>query len=287
MTTRLGGHRLGFVMLPSLATDIITGYSHTLMRFMPYLVCMGLGFAALSWATPCNAGKPWWNKRGLVTDLCYWFVVPVLSRYGRIGFTVLATVYLFGISGEKNILAYYDHGHGPISELPFWGQVLLYLVGTEFVLYWIHRAFHSAKLWRFHAVHHSTVDLEWVSASRFHPVNLLMGTILVDVIVLLSGFTPDVFVVMAPFNIVTSGWVHANLNWTLGPLKYVISGPVFHRWHHDKDALGKNFASTLSIFDWMFGTFYMPEGKLPENYGLIEDDMPQTFGAQVLYPLVS
>ena len=67
----------------------------------------------------------------------------------------------------------------------------------------------------------------------------------------------------------------------------MISGPVFHRWHHDKATLGKNFASTLSIFDWMFGTFHMPEGKLPSNYGLIEDNMPQTFGAQVVYPLLS
>src|SRR5712691_2661331 len=133
MAARLPGHRLGFVMLPSLATDIISGYSHTLLRFMPYLVGMGVVFAALSLVTPCNPGKPWWNKRGLATDLCYWFVVPVLSRYGRIGFTVLATVYLFGINTEDGILAYYDHGHGPISQLPFWGQVLLYLVGTEFV----------------------------------------------------------------------------------------------------------------------------------------------------------
>ena len=85
----------------------------------------------------------------------------------------------------------------------------------------------------------------------------------------------------------TSGLVHANLNWTLGPLKYVVAGPVFHRWHHDRGALGKNFASTLSIFDWMFGTFYMPEGQLPGNYGLTEGDMPESFGAQVLYPLVN
>ena len=80
-------------MLPSLATDVLSGYSHTLLRFAPYLIGMGVVFALLSALSPCNAGKPWWNKRGLVTDLCYWFVVPVLSRYGRIGFTVLATVY--------------------------------------------------------------------------------------------------------------------------------------------------------------------------------------------------
>ena len=129
--------------------------------------------------------------------------------------------------------------------------------------------------------------MEWISASRFHPVNLLMGSILVTTLALLAGFSPTIFLIMAPFDTLSSGFVHANLNWTLGPLKYVIASPVFHRWHHDKNALGKNFAATLSVYDWMFGTFYMPEGQLPANYGLIEDDMPQSFGAQVLYPLVN
>ena len=56
-------------MLPSLAIDVVAGYSHTLLRFAPYLIGMGVVFAALSAVSPCNAGKPWWNKRGLVTDL--------------------------------------------------------------------------------------------------------------------------------------------------------------------------------------------------------------------------
>ena len=274
-------------MLGSFAIQIAGGIAYTILRILPYIIGMGVLFTALSWFSPCNAGKPWWEKRGLVTDLCYWFIVPLFTRFGRIGFTVLATVYLLGINTTRGLLAYYDHGHGPLSRLPFWLQVVLYVISTEFALYWIHRGFHSARLWKYHAVHHSSEDLEWISASRFHPVNLLMGSILVDVVALLAGFSPDIFVLMAPFDIVTSGWVHANLNWTLGPLKYVVAGPVFHRWHHDRGALGKNFASTLSIFDWMFGTFYMPEGQLPGNYGLTEGDMPESFGAQVLYPLVN
>src|SRR4029078_3610831 len=99
-------------------------------------------------------------------------------------------------------LACYDHARAPIRPLPYWFQVALYLVGTDLVLYWIHRAFHSSRLWRFHAVHHSTEDLEWVSSSRFLPVNLLLGSILVDVVVLMSGFSPEVFLVVAPLNLV-------------------------------------------------------------------------------------
>jgi sterol desaturase/sphingolipid hydroxylase (fatty acid hydroxylase superfamily) len=273
-------------MFGAVAADVINGFAHTLLRVMPYVAGMGVVFAALSWFTPCNEGKPWWQKRGLVTDLCYWFIVPVFTRYGRIGFTIPPTVYLLG-SHAQGLIVFFEHGHVVISRLPFLVQFRLYLLSTEFALYWIHRGFHMARLWKYHAVHHSTEDLEWISAARFHPVNLLLGSVLVDVAALLAGFSPDIFLIMAPLDTVTSGWVHANLNWTLGPLKYVFAGPVFHRWHHDRDALGRNFASTFSLFDVMFGTFYMPKGELPNNYGLKENDMPESFGLQLLYPLTS
>jgi sterol desaturase/sphingolipid hydroxylase (fatty acid hydroxylase superfamily) len=82
--------------------------------------------------------------------------------------------------------------------------------------------------------------------------------------------------------------VHANLNWTLGPLKYVIATPVFHRWHHGPPNEGgeKNFAPTFSFWDVMFGTFYMPEGKLPQTYGVDDARFPQGFVGQLVYPFL-
>ncbi len=118
-------------------------------------------------------------------------------------------------------------GTGVLSRLPFWVQFAIYLFGTEFCLYWIHRAFHGKALWRYHAVHHASKDVEWISAARFHPVNLLLGTVLVDVIALLAGITPDIFLIMGPIDTITSAFVHANLNWTLGPFKYVLAGLLF------------------------------------------------------------
>lgn len=274
-------------MLGALAVDVIVGFAHTIERILPYMAVMAVGFAILSWFSPCNAGKPWWQKRGLVTDLCYWFIVPVFTRYARIGFTVLLTVYLLGIDTADGLIAFFDHGHGPLSRLNFWVQLGLYVVASEFALYWIHRAFHSARLWKYHAVHHSSEDVEWISASRFHPVNLILGTVAVDVIALMLGFTSDIFLIMGPFNALTSGWVHANLNWTLGPFKYVFAGPVFHRWHHEREHVGVNFAGTFSLFDWVFGTFYMPEGELPKNYGIEDREMPESFGRQLIYPVLN
>jgi len=83
-----------------------------------------------------------------------------------------------------------------------------------------------------------------------------------------------------------SAFVHANLNWSLGPFKYVIASPVFHRWHHTALDRGgsKNFAGTFPILDVLFGTFYMPKGELPDQYGIGDPAFPQSFGGQLAYP---
>jgi len=92
--------------------------------------------------------------------------------------------------------------------------------------------------------------------------------------------------VVGPFNIITSCMVHANLNWTFGPFRYLFAGPVFHRWHHAQSVCDKNFASTFAIWDVMFGTFHMPVGELPKDYGIDDKAMPEGLVAQLVYPLL-
>jgi sterol desaturase/sphingolipid hydroxylase (fatty acid hydroxylase superfamily) len=95
-----------------------------------------------------------------------------------------------------------------------------------------------------------------------------------------------VFIVLGPFNIMASVFVHANLDWTLGPFKYVFVSPVFHRWHHARKTQGVNFASTFAVWDCLFGTFHMPQGALPDNYGIDDTAMPEGLMAQLSYPLL-
>ena len=170
--------------------------------------------------------------------------------------------------------------------MPLWAQALTFLVMSDFLLYWFHRLYHGAAMWKYHAVHHSSEDLDWISAARFHPVNILFGTVLVDVALLLAGISPNVMLWVGPFTTASSAFVHANLNWTLGPFKYVIAGPVFHRWHHTALWRGgsSNFAGTFPIWDLLFGTFYMPENQLPDAYGIDDQSFPESFAAQMLYP---
>ena len=103
-----------------------------------------------------------------------------------------------------------------------------------------------------------------------HPVNLFIGTILVDVILLIAGISPNIMLWVGPFTTFHSAFVHANLNWTLGPFKYVLATPVFHRWHHTslEEGGNTNFAGTFPLWDILFGTYRMPENQLPDGYGV-------------------
>jgi|SRR5579871_44546 len=270
------------------AGEVLGQIAHTLIGVLPITAGLAICFAALSQFTPCNPGAPWWKKPELVTDVCYWFFIPVFARFARIGLAVLLTVYLLGIRDGNAIAAFFAHGHGPLAAMPYWLQCVFYLVVSDFLHYWLHRAFHAPGLWRYHAVHHSSESLEWISAARFHPVNQLLDAVAIDVLLLMAGISPTIFLVMGPLNVFLSGMVHANLNWTFGPLKYVFASPVFHRWHHTLPDEGgeKNFAGTFSLFDVIFGTFYMPEGQLPSRYGVSDSAFPASLGTQLLYPFL-
>jgi len=260
--------------------------SHSLVKGVPITIAVAAVFTILTWFWACNPGRAWWQKRDLVTDLCYWFFIPVITRFLRIGMLIVGAALLFHITTADDLVAFYDNGHGPLAALPLVAQMLIFLIGEDIILYWTHRLFHGEKMWKYHAVHHSSEELEWISAARFHPINLFLGTVFADVVLLVAGISPNVFVVLGPLTVAHSAFVHANLDWTLGPFKYVIAGPVFHRWHHTAADRGgeKNFAATFPILDVIFGTFYMPEGELPDNYGIADRTFPTSFTGQLAHP---
>jgi sterol desaturase/sphingolipid hydroxylase (fatty acid hydroxylase superfamily) len=268
------------------AFAVVHSMGVTVVKMVPVSIALGAVFTLLSVVWACNPGRPWWRKRELVTDLCYWFLIPLFARYLRIGLLVIGAAFLFGITTGEGLVAFYDDGHGPLAQLPLWSQAAIFLVGSDVMMYWIHRVFHRPAMWKYHAVHHSSVELDWISAARFHPVNIMLGSVATDVVLLLAGISPNVLVFLGPFTVAHSAFVHANLKWTLGPLRYVLAGPVFHRWHHTMADQGgeKNFASTFPVLDLLFGTFYLPKSTLPETYGVADQSIPSGFGAQMLYP---
>ena len=272
--------------MSNLPMEVVLMLGETIEKVVPITIVLAVLFSVLSHFWACNPGAPLWRRRELVTDAVYWFFVPVFARVIRIGLLTVGAAVVFNIHDPDELIAFYDNGHGPLSHLPLWVQALLFLVASDFMLYWLHRMFHGGEFWKYHAVHHSSEELDWISAARFHPVNLVIGTISVDVILLMAGISPNIMLWVGPFTTFHSAFVHANLGWTLGPLKYVLATPVFHRWHHTpmEEGGNTNFAGTFPIWDILFGTFRMPEGRMPENYGKDEAKMPAEIVGQLAFP---
>jgi len=267
----------------SFLESLLTNWAHTLL----WMAGLAVGFGLLALVMPCNPGSAWWkDRRAALTDVCYWFLVPLVVKWGRILMLFAGMALLFDLRDKQSIEDFFDHGYGPLSTLPMVLQCVLILLVQDVMMYWLHRLFHGNALWKFHAIHHSPTSIDWMTSARFHPVNSLLYSSLADVAVLLAGFSPQAMIWLAPLNTIYSGMVHANLNWTFGPLRFVFASPVFHRWHHTsvKEGGMKNFAPTFPFLDVLFGTFYMPAGRRPEKYGVFDDNFPQTFWKQMLHP---
>ncbi len=233
-----------------------------------------------------SPGKFWWRNPGLVTDIFYALGNGVLAKYLRLPAFLVIFFLLTGTVSKAAIDDYFNNGRGVLHGVSFWWQAAIYLLLTDLLLYWIHRLFHGAAFWKYHAIHHSARQVDWTTSYRFHPVNLMLQPSLVAVIMLLLGITPEVMAFFVPWDILSAAFVHANVKWTFGPLKYIIATPVFHRWHHcmPDDGGNTNFAPTFAFYDVLFGTFYMPEGRLPQLFGVDEYHFPQGYLEQMIYP---
>jgi hypothetical protein len=127
-------------------------------------------------------------RRGFWTDLVYWAFTPLVTRVvtgAGVAIAVFPLAYAIYGALDRDLIM---RGFGPLSRLPLWLQGLAILVLGDFIGYWMHRWFHGARLWRFHAVHHSSVDLDWLSAVRLHPVNDVVMRVAGVLPILLLGF---------------------------------------------------------------------------------------------------
>jgi sterol desaturase/sphingolipid hydroxylase (fatty acid hydroxylase superfamily) len=268
-------------MLDTLLPASVTG---PIMGSAMWLVICGCLFGLLQHLAPVDRNQA--HIRGDVhVDLIYWLGAPVI--YGGIGGSLTIAGFLVIFGGDVNAaVAWSLSGAAWLRDWPLWLQALGVIIVTDMSMYWTHRLFHQGRLWRYHAIHHAPESLDWMHAVRFHPVNMVFHGMLANSLAMWIGFPPIAVAALGPFNVLYSSMVHANLNWTFGPLRHVFSSPVFHRWHHTSADQGgsKNFAATFSCLDHLFGTFYMPKGVLPMETGLTERDMPPSLIGQLLYP---
>lgn len=244
-----------------------------------------LAFGVLARLYPCNPDQPRFISGETPTDLIYVGTLVLGSGAAASGLAAAALALIWGADAEAAREAIAE-GRGALAGLPLWSQMLLILVISDVIQYGLHRAFHRGPLWPFHAVHHSSLNVDWITAFRVHPVNYVLQWTSVAALMMLLGFSPVALAALAPLQMLHAALTHANLDWDFGPFRHVLASPVFHRWHHVDDPQvrdRKNFAPTFPILDVVFGTFYMPEGVRPQAYGA-EGAPAQGWLAQLVYP---
>lgn len=251
---------------------------------LPWFLGFAVAFGLLEYLFPCNKGQTS-SWRSLATDASYYFIMPFFTRIITAIYTGFGIAVLFRDVSPDAVSKILHTGFGPVADMPIWLQAAVIFIISDVILYWAHRLFHTGKLWRYHAIHHSSKKINWHSTYRFHPVNTWLTFTLLDTAVLFIGFSLEAVLLMGTFNALYSAMVHANVKWTFGPFKYIFASPVFHRWHHvaEGEGLDKNFAPTFPLLDIIFGTFYMPE-HMPDKYGIANSDIPESFLGQMIHP---
>jgi sterol desaturase/sphingolipid hydroxylase (fatty acid hydroxylase superfamily) len=174
-----------------------------------------------------------------------------------------------------------------VVAMPALLRFALIILAADAVEYASHRAYHEVPaLWRIHAIHHSPEAMDWLSGSRLHFIEPLVTRSIILVPIFLLGFPQDTIFAYLIFISVQSVLIHSNIKINAGWLRYVIVTTQFHHWHHasDAEAIDKNYTAHTPLFDFIFGTWYMPEGRWPVKYGTVKP-VPGGMLGQFMHPV--
>ncbi len=189
-----------------------------------------------------------------------------------------------GSMGMRNLVAI------QIYSWPVWSQYLLLFIVADFVQWNVHRLLHkSPTLWQFHKVHHSVEQMGFAAHLRFHWMETIIYKTIQYIPLAIIGFSISDFFIVHILATAIGHLNHANIKITYGPFKYIFNNPVMHLWHHakalPKDSYGVNFGLSLSVWDYVFKTAYIPtsDGKEPLGFSEVEK-FPTSFIGQMGYP---
>lgn len=220
--------------------DHVLNYDLWVLCFLPAVV-----FETLA---PAESPSP--NRR---TEFWVDFWYPVFKAIFAVPFVALFTA---GIEG-------FYRSHLPflntalLDGKPMWLQVLGLFLITDFMFYWCHRIRHEVKwFWYFHAIHHSQEDLNPMTTHRGHALEEVINTAIRFVPIAFVGGSPASWTVFVVLNGFWGYFIHANVRTNLGPFRYLIVSPQFHRVHHSKleEHWDMNYGERLILWDWLFGT---------------------------------
>ena len=235
---------------------------------------------------------PWRKKQAVVRKdflLDGFYMFFNFFIFSLIGFNAISNVGVnlfndfLSLFDAKNIVALNVH------TLPVWFQFVIMFVIADFIQWNIHRLLHrSSRLWEFHKVHHSIEEMGFAAHLRFHWMETIIYKTLQYIPLAMFGFGIQDFFIIHIIAIAIGHLNHSNIGISYGPFKYIINNPKMHIWHHSKELpvpYGVNFGLSLSLWDYIFGTAYVPVNGRDITLGFKGvENYPDKFTEQMMEP---
>jgi sterol desaturase/sphingolipid hydroxylase (fatty acid hydroxylase superfamily) len=269
---------------------LVSEISHpSLNNYFYWLVILSL----LAWALEIVI--PWRKKQSIVRKdfwLDGFYMFFNFFIFSLIGYNAISNVGVelfndfLGWIGIDNLVAL------EISSWPEWLQLMTLFIIADFIQWNVHRMLHHVPwLWEFHKLHHSVKEMGFAAHLRFHWMETIFYKTIQYVPLTMIGFGIQDFFVVHIITLFIGHLNHANLNWNYGYFRYILNNPRMHIWHHAKNwpqnyPFAANYGISLSLWDYLFGTVYLPSSGRDVELGFEEDEIyPTSFFKQILYPL--
>ncbi|WMN06155.1 sterol desaturase family protein [Marivirga arenosa] len=256
-------------------------------NYLYWLIGISLFFYALELIMPWRKNQPKIRK-DFWLDAFYMFFNFFL--FSLVGYYAVSNVFVelfndfLALFGIENLVAI------EINTWPVWAQLLTLFLVRDFIHWNVHRLLHAVPaLWEFHKVHHSVEQMGFAAHLRFHWMETIVYRTIEYIPLAMIGFGIQEFLLVHLFALAIGHFNHSNIKVPLGPLKYIFNNPQMHIWHHAKhipSKTGVNFGISLSIWDYIFGTHYIPKEGRDEPLGFDGmDKFPENLKDQLIYGL--
>lgn len=252
--------------------------------FVVIPIVLSLGMATLFvLAERLMPYKQAWNinqKDALTDGIQTFLVLPAASKLAEF---ILPVLMYYPVIW----LAEYLDFRGITDLTGFWTQFVISLLACELSFYWYHRCSHLIPFfWRFHAVHHGAKRVYWLNSGRFHPIGAFSGCIFYFLPIALLNPQKEISVMIISLSAVSGFLEHVNIDFKAGILNYIFNSAELHRWHHSKviDESNKNYGKVLSVWDLVFGSFFMPKNRHVSEVGITGGSVPADLVGQLKYP---
>ncbi len=238
--------------------NVVEAGEEATIRLLVFLVLFTV-FAVSERSFPRRVRKIDWRIRWLNNMLLSSLNTFVLRIFVPFSGTLFAA-YLF--EGQGALLK--------LTDLPWTLSIGIFIVLFDLTIYFQHRFFHWLHpLWLLHRVHHTDLDFDVTTGSRFHPISILISMLIKFALIFGLGPFPVAVLVAEVLLNGTSMFNHSNIRLPDSvdrALRWIIVTPDMHRIHHSVvDTEHEcNFGFNFSCWDRLFGT-YLGEAGLPQG----------------------